>query len=157
MDTTKSKNYSVFLVTINTNMRTTTQNTPEVAGFMRHTLNLMFNSENILGLVKFIDGKKNFKALKEADVQFAIERGRSLKGSRLHAHALVRIYHDTKIHLDRTAIKEFVLEDMNAQLAANGFRKLSSVYVNIRAQKGSEFNLQRYLEKTGKSKRVDRV
>lgn len=155
METGKSKNYSVFLVTINTNMRTTKQNTPEVAGFLRSTLNNLFKSDNLLGIVKFVDGKKNFAALKEADVQFAIERGRSLKGSRLHAHCLIRIYHNSKIHLDRTSIKEFVLADMNAQLKAHGYRKLSSIYVNIKAQRGSEFNLLRYLEKTGRTKGVN--
>ncbi len=152
--TSKSKNYSVFLVTINTNMRTRLKETPEVAGFLRGTLNLLFKSENLVTIVKFLNGKKEYGKLKEADVQFAIERGEGMKGSRLHAHCLVRIHHDTRIHLDRTAIRDFVLEDMNVQLAANGYKKLSNVYVNIRAQRGSEFNLLRYLEKTAKSKKL---
>lgn len=151
--TSKSRSYSVFLVTINTNMRVPINQTPEVAGFLRSTLNNMFKGDEILGIIKFL-GKRQPSALKEADVQFAIERGTSIKGSRLHAHCLVRIFHNSRIHLDRTAIKEFVLEDMNAQLRAHGYRSLSSIYVNIRAQRGSEFNLVRYLEKTGKSKKL---
>jgi hypothetical protein len=153
-DTSKSRSYSVFLVTINTNMRVPLNETPKVAGFLRSTLNNMFKGDEILGIIKFLGGKRQVSALKEADVQFAIERGTSTKGSRLHAHCLVRIFHNSRIHLDRTAIKEFVLEDMNVQLRANGYRPLSSIYVNIRAQRGSEFSLVRYLEKTGKSKKL---
>lgn len=152
-DVKKSKSYSVFLLTINTNMHVPIHKTPEVAGYLRATLNTMFAPSNILGIIKFL-GKKEPKKIKEVDVQFAIERGTSLKGSRLHAHCLIRIHHNTRIHLDRTAIKEFVLEDMNAQLRATGWRPLSSIYVNIRAQRGSEFNLLRYLEKTGRGKKL---
>lgn len=153
MDTSKSKSYSVFLLTINTNMHVPISQSPEVAGYLRSTLKSMFRGDNFLGIIKFL-GKKQPSALKEADVQFAIERGTSLKGSRLHAHCLVRIHHNSRIHLDRTAIKDFVLQDMNVQLKANGYRPLSSIYVNIRAQRGSEFNLLRYLEKTGRGKKL---
>lgn len=151
--TTKSKNYSVFLVTINTNMRTRHQDTQLLASFLRSTMNALFGAENVPTIIKFLNGKKQYGLIREVDVQYAIERGEGLKGSRLHSHALVRIWHDTRIHLDRTAIKEFVVKDMNVQLRAHGFKLLKSVYVNIRAQRGSEFNLLRYLEKTAKSGR----
>jgi hypothetical protein len=152
--TSKSRSYSSFFVTINTNMRVPIDETRKVAAYLRHTLSLMYKGDNILGIIKFLNGKKQYSQIKEADVEFAIERGTSVKGSRLHAHCLVRIFHNSRIHLDRVAIKEFVMEDMNIQLKANGYRPLSSVYVNIRAMRGSEFNLVRYLEKTGKSKRL---
>ncbi|QKE44401.1 endonuclease replication-associated protein [Yaravirus sp. 'brasiliensis'] len=143
-----ARNHSGFLVTINTNRKAQTAAERDViADIMRSIIHEMWRDQNVPRMVKFLTGPRDPRLIKAVDSEFAIEVGGHQ--GRVHAHVLTNIYHNSRIHLDATYIRDEVTDQLNEGLIGAGMAPLrGKVYVNIKSIKG-DWSVLRYVRKTG--------
>lgn len=142
-----AKNHSGFLVTINSNVKTIDSTHEQfIADALREIVGgKLFDNKHFLRMIKWLEGKRDPALIKHYDAEFAIEVGSQQK--RVHAHCLVNVYHNTRIHLDPVYIQSYVTDQLNRRLIAGGYPKLrGKVYVNIRATK-SDWKILKYIRK----------
>lgn len=140
---TLQRNTNLF-ITINTNILPRTQDEAEAVGAELHkTVSDMFNV-HIEKILKVHPDSPPLGDMDTVDVNFSIERGKKRRGGRIHAHALVKIVHHTKISMadTRLAIKEHVKQEMINTLPGEPL-----VWVQLMPNKSWDEIVQEYIEK----------
>lgn len=139
--------HSGFFLTINTNYhpKGKEENGQECAEKLREAMNDMLGKEdNLKKIVTFLNegDKWDDQTIEKVDSQFVVERGRSPRGGRIHAHAALHIDHHSKIRLDIPAIKEILLPYFESGCTCG----IKNLYVNVRIIK-SNVGIRNYLTK----------
>jgi hypothetical protein len=125
--------HSGFFLTINTNYhpKGKEENGQECAEKLREAMKEMLgNEENLKKIVTFLNEGDtwNDETIEKVDSQFVVERGRSPRGGRIHAHAALHIDHHSKIRLNIPAIKDVILPYFNSGCTGG----IKNLYVNVR-------------------------
>ena len=133
----KTWKHSNFFLTINTNQRYTNDdpNLQSDTEIFEQIINNMLN--NLDQYIKFPNGDDWQTAdINDVDVDYVIEKG--TKKNCLHAHAVIKIKHNTKVQIDFPKIQRSIADELGMQ----------NIYVNGRLIKNSGAdNIQDYLLK----------
>ncbi len=108
--------HSNYLITVNTQQAgDTEERKEELIEALRTTLKDIFTYDNISELLDFlIIGDTWFENVDETEVDFAIEEGKKLH--RIHAHCLVRVKHNSTIHLNYVNLRKQIIEGLRSEL-----------------------------------------
>lgn len=116
------KKYSNYLITVNTNMAPVAYNgssaeerREELVEALRTVLTDLFEHDTVTELVQFlIEGDGWFENVDEADIDFAISEGPVQH--RIHAHAIVRIEHNSTINWNYSLFRKMITEGLQFEL-----------------------------------------
>ena len=140
----KRDKFSGFFVTINTNVAPVGEGNDDCANKLRQALKYMFKTEDGLKrIIKFIDGVGTWDDIDKVDGQFVVEKGALLH--RIHAHAIIKFRHHTKIHLNPAEIK-VIVKDYFDRGDGTGCSISGNPHVDIKLI-GGDGNLEMYLSK----------
>ncbi len=135
--------YSNFLLTINTNYKPEFQSDlAEVAEQLETALYGLFTHENLRKIVSFPRGG-DYSQLHDINVEFSREVGKHAQGGRVHAHAIIKIQHNSYIRLDPKAIQKIMVEQIDDT-------RVKNVYVNVKAFRGEQY-VRDYINKDSES------
>lgn len=139
--------HSGFFLTINTNYhpKGNEDNGQICAEKLREAMNAMLgDEENLKKIVTFLNegDSWNDETIEKVDSQFVVERGRSPRGGRIHAHAALHIDHHSKIRLDIPAMKELLLPYFNCDVTCG----IKNLYINVKIIKSNQ-GIRNYLTK----------
>lgn len=100
--------HSGWFITINTNVSADKEGGGEVLEQLREAMAAIFDPQN---LFLIIDVKEegvlfNGNTVHDTSTVFSIEIGKASRGRRIHAHALLHVYHHTMIHLSHDGLLE---------------------------------------------------
>ena len=103
--------YSKFLVTLNSNIRPTTdEEEMYLRKIMRRMIDNNFEGDKIFKNIRILEpAKKDIpkdQLLVYINVTFSTEVGKDVKGGRLHAHVIVDTKHTTKIHIKADRLRD---------------------------------------------------
>jgi hypothetical protein len=103
--------YSKFLVTLNSNVRPVDEAHENALRYvMRQLIDENFEGKNILKNIKVLDDKdkekKKENLIKYVNVTFSMEVGKTRRGGRLHAHIIVDMKHQTKVHIKANRLRD---------------------------------------------------
>lgn len=120
----KKHRYSSFLVTVNTNVQMGKKNShtyPFLAGsFSRAVRSGFGNRETMSNFIRYLAPGSWEQSIQMVDVYYALEKGSNKNA--IHSHVLVKITHNSKIHLDPRSIQAYFRQSLGR-----------NVYVNIRS------------------------
>lgn len=136
---------SNFLVTINTNVKPMSpEHEEELSQDLFNAFESALDMEVFEDFITFRRANEGMDRVEQIEIpDWATEVGEDPQGSRVHLHALIKIRHRTKIHLNREAIKSYILE----QLKSKGVK---NIYVNIQFLPDNELAVKQYIHKRGK-------
>jgi hypothetical protein len=137
---------SAFFLTINTNKKPANKiEEVTLIDWLQSGLEHTFSRENLpKALTDLTTGREPVLAvLGEVILKYGVEVGQKPKGGRVHAHSLLKIQHNTKLHINPGSVKSQLVE----YFKGNDVPVLS-LYVNVRAAKTEEAML-RYITKYG--------
>lgn len=123
-------NRTAFLFTVSTNQRYP-ESDPNIDNDMEFFEDVIADICNNLSkyiIMKEEDKPWNTQNIKDADVTYNVELGP--KTRQLHAHILIKMKHNTKLHLNYTAIREKLCEELglNNVFASNKLLKGNGVW-----------------------------
>lgn len=136
----QKNNKTAFLFTVSTNQRYRDLDPHLEADeeFFEDVISEICNNVSEYVTIKEEGKNWNTDNIKEVDVIYTVERG---KTGQLHAHILFKFKHNTKIHLDYSAIRKKLCDELG----------LDNVYASNKLLKGagvwSESFLEEYLSK----------
>lgn len=139
--------HSGFFITATANsLKPSSSDEAEAMGDdLENAMRAAFDQERIKDFVTFLDdsGSWNTQYIDDVQGEFSIELGETAKGSRIHAHAAIHIYHHSRIRLKIDVLQDFLSDYLidNSQFAIKG-----KVYVNVRMIKG-DTDLKSYIRK----------
>jgi hypothetical protein len=144
-ETSISEQKSSFLVTISTNkVPKSAREDRELRSALKESITEYLKKDNLYPSFKFVQGRRqDFSQIKKVKVTgIGIEKGSDKRGGRIHAHFHMDVYHNSRIQLDRTRIRDFVLAEINKRLTT----PLTNIYVNIKWVK-TAFYSKKYVGK----------
>jgi hypothetical protein len=137
---TEKTNKTAFLFTVSTNQRYADSD-PHLESdeeFFEDVIADICNNLPKYVIIKEEGKPWNTQTIKDVDVTYTVERG---KTGQLHAHILFKIKHTTKVHLDYTAIRKKLCDELG----------LDNVFASNKLLRGggvwSDSFLQDYLSK----------
>lgn len=143
------KRYSNYLVTINTNIRPTSDAEAEqITEVLKEVGTEFFTLDNILECLELKGRNASVDQISRIEVSsWSVELGQNTRGQRLHIHAFIKIEHNTVIKIDAGAVRDWWVK------ALCDVSRCKNVYVNIRWMPATEELAKEYVEK-GASKKT---
>ena len=157
----KENSFSIFFITINTNLnfnKNTEKERAEKAELLKDVVDNMFGSDpgsggncDFLEFFKLVPGKYAVYAnddrdyetwcghFKEIWIKASTEWSAKKENRRfLHCHAIVKVLHSTRIHLDKDAIAKYI---------KNGMKLNHDPYIHIDLVNPSLYYIMQYIQK----------
>jgi hypothetical protein len=135
--------FSNFLVTINPNYRPNTD--IEALGMrdrLREAVTPLFTHEGYKQIIQFPRGGGSYEtSISNIDSSFSLELGKDNRGSRNHAHAVIKVVHNSYIKLDPRKIGDIVGQNLGVE----------KVYVNVKALSTATQYAEQYINKQGEA------
>ncbi len=116
LNTEHKTKYSNYLITVNSNQAALDDDRrEELVESLRQVLVDIFKHDTVTDLVDFlIVGDSFFTNVDDTEIHFSIEQGKKQK--RIHAHAIVRIRHDSTIHWNYSKFRQMIIEGLRFEL-----------------------------------------
>lgn len=123
---------SFFLVTANTNYRPDdTADAEEVAEELNNAAQKVIGDSDSVGNfmeILILDHSWSSEFIKKIRVKTSVEIGHRPRGRRMHLHALIKVLHSTKLHVNINKLKKLLNEELETvQIAYINVKLVSAV------------------------------
>ena len=142
---------SNFFITISTNVKPrTAQEGSAIGSLLEQGTDRMFSEDVLPAFFRFLPPfeKDTYQAnLKEIDVDKRVEIGSRPRGGRVHSHALMEVVHDSKIHLNYDAMRQWLRENVRHP-------RITGWHLDVQTIRGNRRAILDYIRKSDTSARA---